>query len=179
MVTGKITIGLGIDLTAETGTRIIIDEEVTTIIEVAIETTGPIIGIIVDPMIEITTEMVVGTIIDQIIEGMTVTRGMVTEIRTTVALEKGIERGEIGVAQEKVCNPGVVVDLKAEMRIGDRLRVIPEMETDLNQDPDHLLVSVQIGIYVGAINAMSMIILQENALIMQQIEMQMTPEALF
>ena len=102
MVTGKVTIGLGIDLTAETGTRIIIEEEETTIIEVAIETTDLIIGIIVGPAIEITTEIVVGTIIDQIIEGKTVTRGMVTEIRTTVGLEKGLEIGEIGIAQEKV-----------------------------------------------------------------------------
>ena len=52
--------------------------------------------------------MVVGTIIDQIIEGMTVTRDMVMEIRTMVGLEKGIEEG---VAQEKVPNPGVAVDL--------------------------------------------------------------------
>ena len=117
MVTGKITIGLGIDLTVETGTRIIIEEKETTIIGMAIETTGPIIGIMVDPMIEISTEMAVGTIIDQIIKGMTVTRGMVIEIRIMVGLEKGVERGEIGVAQGKVPNPGVVVDLKAEMRI--------------------------------------------------------------
>ena len=110
---------------------------------------------------------------------MTVTRGMVTGIRTAVGLERGIEIGEIGVAQEKVPNPGVVVDLKAEMRVGDRVGVTPEMETDLNQDPDHLLMSVQIGIDVGAIDAMSMIILLENALMMQQIEIRMTWEALF
>ena len=100
--------------------------------EVAIETTDPIIGITVGPTKETTTEMVVGTIIDQIIEWMTVTRGMVTEIRTVVGLEKGIEIREIGVAQEKVLNPGVVVDLKTEMRVGDRVGVIPEIETDLN-----------------------------------------------
>ena len=58
-----------------------------------IETTDPIIEIIVGPEIETTTEMVVGIIIDQIIEGMTVTRGMVIEIRTAVGLEKGIEEG--------------------------------------------------------------------------------------
>ena len=88
MATDKITIGLEIGLTAETGTKIIIGEEETTIIEVVIETTDPIIGIIVGPEIETITEMAVGTIIDQIIEGMTVTKGMVTEIRTTVGLEK-------------------------------------------------------------------------------------------
>ena len=84
--------------------------------------------------------MVIGTTIDQIIEGMTVTRGMVTEIRTAVGLEKGIEIGEIGVAQEKVSNPGVVVDLKTEMRVGDRVGITQEIETDLNLDPDHLLM---------------------------------------
>ena len=100
----------------------------------------PIIGIIVGPKTETTTEMVVGTIIDQIIEGMTVTRGMVTGIRTSVGLEKGIEIGEIGVAQEKVPNPGVAVDPKTEMRVGDRVGTVPEIETDLNQDPDQLLM---------------------------------------
>ena len=105
-----------------------------------IEITDPIIGIVVDPMIETTTQMVVGTIIDQIIEGMTVTRGMVTGIRTMVDPERGIERGEIGVAQEKVPNTEVVVDPKTETRVGDRVEVMPEIETGLNQDPDHLLV---------------------------------------
>ena len=108
--------------------------------EVAIETTDLIIGIIVGPEIETTTDMVVGTIIGQIIEGMTVTRGMVTGIRTMVHLGKEIEIGVIGVAQEKAPNPGVVVDLKTEMRVGDRVGIIPEIETDLNQDPDHLLI---------------------------------------
>ena len=110
MVTGKITIGPEIDLTAETGTRIIIEAEETTTTEVAIEITDPTIGITVGPVIETTTEMVVGTIIDQIIEEMTVTKGMVTEIRTVVGPEREIEIGETGVAQEKVPNPGVVVD---------------------------------------------------------------------
>ena len=64
-----------------------------------IETTGPIIGIIVGPETETITEMTIGTLIDQIIEGMIVTKGMETEIRTTVSLEK--EKGiKIGVVQE-------------------------------------------------------------------------------
>ena len=137
MVTGKITIGPGIDPIEETGTKIIIEEEETTVIEVVIETTDPIIEIIVGPAIETTTEMVVGMIIDQIIEGMTVTKDMVIENRTAVGLEKGIEEG---VAQEKVPNPRVAVDLKTEMRIGDRVETILEIETGLNQDPDHLLM---------------------------------------
>ena len=139
-VIGKITIGLGIDLTGETGTRIITEGEETTTIEVVIEITDPIIGILVCTVIGTTTEMVVGTIIDQIIEGMTVTRGMVTGIRTTVDPERGIEIGETGVAQEKVPNPAVVVDPKTEMRVRDREEVMPEIETDLNQYPDHLLM---------------------------------------
>ena len=100
-----------------------------------IETTDPIIGIIVGPETETITEMAVGTIIDQIIEGMTVTKGMVTEIRTTVGQEKGIE---IGVVQEKVPNPGVAINLKTEMKVGDRVEII--LETDLNQDPGQLLM---------------------------------------
>ena len=102
-----------------------------------IETTDPIIGIIVGPETETITEMAVGTIIDQIIEGMTATKGMVTEIRTAVDQEKGTE---IGVAQEKGPNPEVATNLeiKVEMTIGDGLEII--LETDLNQDPGPLLV---------------------------------------
>ena len=137
MAIGKITIGPEIDPTAEISTKIIIEEEETTIIEVVTGTTDPIIGIIVGPETETTTEMVVGIITDQIIEGMTVTRSMVIEIRTMVGLEKGIEEG---VAQEKVPNPGVAVDLKTEMRIGDRVGIILGIETDLNQDPGQLLM---------------------------------------
>ena len=100
-----------------------------------IETTDPIVEIIVGPEIETITEMAVGTIIDQIIEGMTATKGMVIEIRIAVGLEKGTE---IGVAQEKVPNPKVAINLKTEMTIGDRVEII--LETDLNQDPGPLLV---------------------------------------
>ena len=65
---------------------------------------------------------------------MTVTKGMETEIRTTVGLEKGIETG---VVQEKVPNPEVEINLigiRVEMKIGDRVEII--LETDLNQDQD-------------------------------------------
>ena len=135
MATDKITIGPGICLIAETGTKIIIEEEETTIIEVVIETTNPIIGIIVGPEIETITEMAIGTKIDQIIEEMIVTKCMETEIRTAVGLEK--EKGiEIGVVQEKVPNPEVAISPKAEMIIGDKVAMI--QETDLNQDPDQL-----------------------------------------
>ena len=87
MAIDKITIGPEIGPTAETSTKIIIEAEGTTIIELVMEPTDPIIGIIVGPEAETITEMAVGTIIDQIIEGMTVTRSMVIEIRTAVGLE--------------------------------------------------------------------------------------------
>ena len=78
--------------------------------------------------------MGIGTIIHQTTEGMTVTKGMETEIRTVVGLEKGIE---IGVAQEKVPNPEVEINLirtRVEMIIGNKVEII--LETDLNQDQD-------------------------------------------
>ena len=135
MATDKITIGPETGLTVETGTKIIIQEEETTIIEVVIETADPIIGIIVGCKTETITQMVVGTIIDQITEGMTVTKGMVTEIRTMVGLEKGTD---IEVAQEKVPNPEVAINVRTEMTIGDRVEMI--LETDLNQDADPFLM---------------------------------------
>ena len=81
--------------------------------------------------------MAIGTIIDQIIEGTIVTKGMETEIRTTVGLEK--EKWiEIGVVQEKVPNPEVAISPKAEMKVGDRAEIM--QETDLNQYPHELPV---------------------------------------
>ena len=89
-----------IGLIAETSSKIFIEEEETT--EVVTETTGAIIKTVVGSETEIITEMGMGTIIDQIIEGMIVTKGMEVEIRTTLDLEEEIE---IGVVQEKVPNP--------------------------------------------------------------------------
>ena len=63
-----------------------------TTIEVVIETTGPLTGIVVCPETETIIEMGIGTTIDQIIEGITVTKGMETEIRTTVARERDRDR---------------------------------------------------------------------------------------
>ena len=130
-VTDKITIGPEIGLIAETSTKIIIEEEETTK-EVVIETTDPITGIVVGPKIGTIMEMGIGTTIDQIIEGTTVTKGMETEIRTAVGLEKGIE---IGVVQEKVPNPKVAINLiigiRIEMIIGDKVEII--LKTGLNQ----------------------------------------------
>ena len=107
-VIDKITIDPEIGLIAGTTTKLIIEEEETTI-EVVIETTGPITGIVVGPETETITEMGIGTIIGQTIEETIVTKGMEIEIRTTVGLEKGIE---IGVVQQKVPNPEVEINLK-------------------------------------------------------------------
>ena len=111
----QIIIGPEIGLTAEIGTKIIIEEEETTTIEVVTETTDPIIGIIVGPETETITEMEIDTIIDQTIEGMIVTKGMEVEIRTTVGLEKGIE---IGVVIEKV--PKTEVAISPQSRNNNR-----------------------------------------------------------
>ena len=135
VVTDKKTISPEIGLIAETSTKIIIEEEETTV-EVVIGTTGPIIGIVVGPKTETITEMGIGTTINQTIEGMTVTKGTETEIRTVVGLEKGIE---IGVFQEKGPNPDVesnLIGIRVEMIIGDRVEIIPEI--DLNQDQDQV-----------------------------------------
>ena len=132
--------GLETDHIVETGTKIIIGEEETTTIEVVTEIIGLIIGITVGPKIETTTEVAIGTITDEIIEEMTVTKGMVTETRGMA--DPGIETeiGEIGVAPEKVPNPEAVVDPKTDMRIGDRVEMILEIGTGLNQDPDPILM---------------------------------------
>ena len=135
-VTDKITIGPEKGLIAETSTKIIIEEEETTI-EVVIETTGPITGIVVGPKTEIITEMGIGTIKDQNIERMTVTKGMEAEIRTVVDLKKGIE---IEVVPESVPNPEVAINIilgiRVEMIIGDKVEMVPE--TDLNQGQDQV-----------------------------------------
>ena len=139
MVTDKITMILGTDHIVETSTKIAIGEEETTTTEVVTEIMGLIIGITVGPKIETTTEMVTGIIIDQIIEGKTVTKGMVTEIRTAADLGIEIEIGGIGVAPGKVLNLEAVVDPKIDMRIEGRVEMIPEIGTGLNQDLDPLL----------------------------------------
>ena len=108
---------LGTDHIVETSTKIIIGEEETTTTKVVTEITGLIIGITVGPKIETITEMVTGIIIDQTIEGKTVTKGMVIETRTAADPGIEIEIGGIGVAPGKVPNPEAVVDLKTGMRI--------------------------------------------------------------
>ena len=81
VVIDKITIGLEIGLIAGTITGIIIEEEETTmVIEVVIETTGPITGIVVGPETETIIKMGIGTTIDQTTEGTVVTKGIGIEM---------------------------------------------------------------------------------------------------
>ena len=139
MVTDKIAMVPGTDHIGGTGTKIAIGEEEITTTEVVTEITGLIIGITVGPEIETITEMATGIIIDQIIEGKTVTKNMVIETRTMADSGIEIEIGGIGVAPEKVPNPEAVVDPKTGMRIEGRVEMIPEVGTGLNQDLDPLL----------------------------------------
>ena len=127
------------DHIVQTGTKISIGEEETLTIEVVTEITGLIIGITVGPKIETITEMVTGTRIDQIIEGKTVTKGVVTEIRTVADLWIEIVIGGLGVAPEKVPNLEALVGPKTDMKIEGRVEMIPEKGTGLNQDLDTLL----------------------------------------
>ena len=139
VVTDKITMVPGIDHTVETGTKIAIGEEEITTTEMVTGITGLIIGIAVGPEIETITEMATGIIIDQIIEGKTVTKGMAIGIRTVAGSGTEIEIGGIAVALGKVSNPEAVVDPKTGMRIEGRVEMIPQIGTDLNQDQNPLL----------------------------------------
>ena len=140
MVTDKITMVPGIGHIVETSTKIAIGEEEITATEVVTELTGLLIGITIGPKIETITEMVTGTIIDQITEGKTVVKGMVIETRTAADPGIEIEIGGMRVASEKVPNPEAVVDPKLDKRIEGRVEMIPEIGTGLNQDPDPLLM---------------------------------------
>ena len=126
------------DHIVEISIKITIGEETTTT-EVLIEITGSIIGITVDPEIGTVTEMAINTTIDQIIEGKTVTKGMVIETRTMEDPEIEIEIGGIEVAPMKVLNPEAVVDPKTGMRVEGKVEMTAEIGTGLNQDLDPLL----------------------------------------
>ena len=102
-----------------------------------IETIDPTTGIIVGPETEIITGMGIGTTTGQIIEEMTVTKGMEIEIRTAVDLETGIE---IGVVQDKVPNPDMAINLEIRVEMIKEDRVETKLETDLNQNQDQVLM---------------------------------------
>ena len=80
MVIDKITLDLEIGLIAGTITRIIIEEEETTLVIEVIETIDPITEIVVGLERETTIEMGTGTITDQTTEGTIVTKGIETEV---------------------------------------------------------------------------------------------------
>ena len=124
------------DRMVETGTKTTIGEEKITVTEVVIEIIDPITEITVGPQIGAVTEMATDMPIGQITEGKIVVTGMVIEIKITADL--GIEIGGIGVAPEKAPNPEAVP--KIDMRIEDRVEMIPEIGTGLNLDLDPLLM---------------------------------------
>ena len=80
-VIDKITIGPEIGLIVGTVTKIIIEEKETTmVIEVIIQTTGPITEIILVPERETIIEMGIGTTIGQTTEGTIVAKGIGIEM---------------------------------------------------------------------------------------------------
>ena len=174
MVTDKITTVLETDCIVETGTKTTIGEEEITVIEGVIEIIGPIIEITVGPEIGAVTQMVTGIPIDQITEGKIGVKGMVIETKT--ATDLGIEI-EIGVAPEKAPNPEAVP--KTNMKVEGRVEMILERGTGLNLDLDPLLMYVLIETDAGVIGAMNMTILPENALIINQVEIQVMLRTLF
>ena len=78
VVIDKITISPEIGLIAGTVTRIIIEEEETTLVIEVIETIGSITEIVVVLERETTIEVGIGTTIDQTTEGTIVTKGIET-----------------------------------------------------------------------------------------------------
>ena len=81
MVIDKMTLGPEIGLIAGTVTKIIIEEEETTLVIEVTETIGPITEIVVGLERETTVEMGTGTITtDQTTEGTIMTKGIETEV---------------------------------------------------------------------------------------------------
>ena len=126
------------DCIVETSTKTTIGEEEITVTEVIIEIIDPITEITVGPEMGAVTEMATDMPIGQITEAKIVVKGMVIEIKITVDLGIEIEIGGMGVALEKAPNPGAVP--KIDMRIEERVEMIPEVGTGLNLDLDPLLM---------------------------------------
>ena len=151
--------------------QITIEEGETITIEAITEVIDPITEITVGPEIGTATEMAVGIIIDQITEETMAIKGTVIEAKIVVDL--GTETEEIEVAPEKVLNLGVVH--KTGTKVEDTVEMIPGLGTDLNLDLDPHLVWVQIETEVDVIDAMSMITLPKNVLIvMPKVEISAT-----
>ena len=121
MLIDKITIGPEIGLIAGTVTRIIIEEEETTLVIEVIETIGPITEIVVGIQRETTIEMGTGTITDQTTKGTIVTKGIGTGAKVRIMAGPG---KEIGVVQEKVPNLELeinIIEIRVEMKTEDRV----------------------------------------------------------
>ena len=125
-----------IDHIVKISIKIAIEEEETTVTEVAIEIIGPIIEITVGPEIGTATEMAIGTTIGQTTEEMIAMKGMVIEVK--IAVDLGTEIGGIEVAPWKVPNPGA--DPKTDTEVEGRVEMIPEIGTGLSLDLDPLLM---------------------------------------
>ena len=80
--------------------------------------------------------MAIGITIDQITEGMIVIKAMAIEDKIVVDL--GTEKGEIGVAPEKVLNLGAVP--KTDTRVEGRVEMTLGIGTGPNLDLDPLLM---------------------------------------
>ena len=117
-------------------TKITIEEGEIITTEVITEIIDPITEITVGPEIGMVTEMAIDITIDQITEGTMAIKDMVIEAKIMVDL--GTETEEIGVAPEKVLNLGAAP--KTDMKVEDRVEMIPGLGTDPNLDLDPLLL---------------------------------------
>ena len=94
--------------------------------EVITEIIDPVTEITVGPEIGMVTEMATDITIDQITEGMMAIKDMVIEAKITVDLRTETEK--IGVAP------------KTDMKVENRIEMIPGLRTDPNLDLDPLLM---------------------------------------
>ena len=136
MVIDKITIDLEIGLIVGIVTST--EEEETIMVMETTETIGPIIGTIAGPEIEITIGMEVDILIDQIMDGTVVVKGIgiETSVKTTVGLEK--EKGtETEAAQERALPLQVetkATEIRTEMEIEDKIEMAQEIDLSQGQD---------------------------------------------
>ena len=101
-----------------------------------IEIIGPITETAVGPETETVTEMTIGRIIDQIIEGTIAIKD--EAIGTKIMVDLGTEMEEIEAVPGRVPNLGAVP--KTDMRIEGKVEITTEIGTGLSLDPDPLLV---------------------------------------
>ena len=99
------------------------------------EIVGSITGTAVGPENETVTDMIIGTTIEQTIEGTIAIKDMA--IRTKITVDLGTEMGEIEAAPGRVSNPGTTP--KTDTKIEGKVGITTEIGTGLSLDPDHLL----------------------------------------